>query len=117
MKRSAASLINERGAHETAADGADLLVLPFQSGRKLRVRHVNTVCMKQPVPNLLGFTKFHLRQFGGVGEARSLDLDQPLTDLGFMPVTAEHILHKSNDVVCHVGSPRLTLIQVRGVKS
>src|SRR3981189_1093162 len=83
--------------------------LPLPSGRKLRIRHVNAVRMKQPVPNLLGFAKFRLRQFGGVGEAGSLDLDQPLTDLGFTPVTAEHILHKSNDVVCHVGLPATNL--------
>jgi hypothetical protein len=109
MKRTAASIVNERGAYETAVDGALLPALPLPSGRKLRIRHVNAVCMKQPVANLLGFAKFHLRQFGGVGEAGSLDLDQPLTDLGFMPVTAEHILHKSNDVVCHVGLPATNL--------
>src|SRR5947209_17525828 len=87
------------------------------SGRKLCIRHVNAVCMKQPVPNLLGFAKVHLRQCGGVGHAGSLDLDQALTDLGFTPVSAEYVFHESNDVVCHVELPRLTLIQVRGVKS
>jgi hypothetical protein len=121
IKQTAASIINRRGTYETAADGADLPAL-FPSGRKLRIRHVNAVCMKQPVPNLLGFTEFHLRQFGGVGEAGSLDLDQPLTDLGFMPVTAEHIFHESKDVVCHVELPATNLDpspwrQVCGVKS
>jgi hypothetical protein len=73
--------------------------------------------MQQPVPDVLGLTKFHLRQFCRVGETQGLDLYRPLANLGFVPVPAEHILHKSSDIVCHVGLPRLTFIQVYGVKS
>jgi hypothetical protein len=71
-------------------------------GRKFRIGHVNAVCMEQPIPHALALTKFRLRQFRGIGHAGRIDLDRALADFSFMPVLAEHILHKSSDVACHV---------------
>jgi hypothetical protein len=41
--------------------------------------------MEQPVPHLLGFTKFRLRQFSGIRDAGRLDLDRALADFRFCP--------------------------------
>ena len=69
------------------------------------VTDVNAVCVEQPIPHVLTFTEFRLRQFSGVRDAERLDLDRALADFSFMPVVAEHILHKSSDVMCHVQLP------------
>jgi hypothetical protein len=71
-------------------------------GRKFRIGHVNAVGVKQPVSHMLAFTKSRLRQFSGIRDAGCLDLDRSLTDFSFVPVVAEHILHKPSDVTCHV---------------
>ena len=78
---------------------------PLPLRREFRIDNMNTVGMEQPVPDVFGFTKSYLRQFSGMSRAFGFDLDRTLADLGFMPVLAEHILHKSSDIAGHAGHP------------
>jgi hypothetical protein len=66
---------------------------------------VNAICVKQPIPHVLGFTKPGLRQFGGMHSAWRLDLDRTLADFSFMPFFTEHILHESSNIACHARLP------------
>src|ERR1700694_4919437 len=68
---------------------------------KLRIGNVNAVCMEPPIPEVLAFTEFRLRELGGIRHAGRIDLDRALADFSFMPVLAEHVLHESSDIACH----------------
>jgi len=75
--------------------------------------------MQQPVAHLFGLAKSQLRQFSSVGQAGGLDLDRIRADLGFMPVSAKHIFHKSCHERVMLGLPskvRLTFLAVCGVR-
>jgi hypothetical protein len=74
---------------------------PFSLGWELSIGNVNAVCMKQPIPHVLGFTEFHLRQFSGMHPAWGIDVDRTLADFSFMPVFTEHIFHEPSDIACH----------------
>src|ERR1700738_1444805 len=79
--------------------------LPLDPARRrsLAARHsgpqggfpdLNSVGMKRPVAERLGFAEFYLCQFRGLALAGSVDFQRALTDLDLSAVAAKHILHE-----------------------
>jgi hypothetical protein len=98
--------IDAESSRSERQSNAEAAVGPlFSLGWEFSIGNVNAVCMKQPIPHVLGFTEFHLRQFSGMHPAWSVDLDRTLADFSFMPVFTEYIFHKPGDIACHTRLP------------
>jgi hypothetical protein len=67
------------------------------SGWKIGRLDVDSVGVKRPITKRLGLAEHLLGKFPGVAFICGVDLEGTLTDFRLSAVTAEHILHESND--------------------